>query len=288
MRAATRLLLFGLAAVSLASCKQEPVPAPADPAQVVKGATVKTVSYGTDPDQTMDVYASPDVKAAPIILIVHGGGWREGDKASPGVVGNKMTRWLPEGFILVSINYGLLPKTPVDAQADNVAKAIAYVETHAADWGGDGDKVIVTGHSAGAQMAALLSADPSQVAALGGKPWRGTVVLDSGSFDVPAVMAGKPGKVYREAFGTNPAYWARMSPTHRLRPGVVPMLLVCSQKRRACGHSDAFAAKIKAVGGEAQVLPQDVAHMEVNDQLGLRGPYTNAVDAFIAARLKSP
>ncbi|HVZ30634.1 MAG TPA: alpha/beta hydrolase [Asticcacaulis sp.] len=286
MKIAMKPLLFGLAAILLFSCKKEAVPAPTDPAQVVKGATLKTVAYGPDPDQTMDIYAPPGAKAAPLLLIVHGGGWREGNKASPGVVGNKLIRWLPQDYILVSIDYGLLPKTPVDTQARNIAKAVAYTETHASEWGGDGTRLILMGHSAGAHMVALLSADPSQVVTEGGKPWRGTVVLDSGSPDLVAVMNGRPGKVYREAFGTDPAYWARLSPLQHLRPGAVPMLLVCSIKRRACGQSAAFAARIKSIGGDAQVLPEDLTHMEINDNLGQPGAYTDAVDAFIAARLK--
>lgn len=291
MTIGSKSLLLGLAVallVTAPACQKEMAQTPTDPSQVVAGATLKTVAYGAGPDQTMDIYASPGARAAPILLIVHGGGWREGNKASPGVVGNKLIRWLPKEFILVSIDYGLVPKTPVDAQVRNIAKAISYTEIHAADWGGDGNRLVLMGHSAGAQMAALLSADPSPVVAEGGKPWRGTVVLDSGSFDLPAVMRGHPGKVYRDAFGNDPAYWARLSPTHNLKPGEVPMLLVCSLKRRACGQSDAFAARIRTVGGMAQVLPQDLSHMDINDRLGLPGVYTDAVDAFIAARLKSP
>lgn len=270
----------------LGKMKEKSVQAPVDPNKVVPGATLVTFAYGTGPGESADVYAPPNLKNAPVIVMVHGGGWRIGDKSSPGVVGNKMIHWLPRGYILVSVNYGLLPETKVDAQAVNVAKSVAFVQSHAAEWGGDGNKVILMGHSAGAHLAALVSADPAQVATMGGHPWRGTVVLDSGGFDISAVMRGKPSKLYRDAFGSDPAYWARLSPVQRLRHGAVPMLLVCSQKRRVCGQSESFAAKIMAVGSEADVLPQDLTHMQINDDLGKPGAYTGAVDAFIAARLK--
>jgi acetyl esterase/lipase len=259
-----------------------------DPGTIVPGATLKTFAYGSSPAEAIDVYAPPNAHGAPVIVMVHGGGWRIGDKSSPGVVGNKMTHWLPQDYILVSVNYGLLPDVKVDAQADAIARSVAYVETHAAEWGGDGNKLILMGHSAGAHLVALTSADPSVVIAQGGHAWRGTVVLDSAGLDVASVMNKRHPKLYDDAFGGDPAYWARLSPSERLKPGAVPMLLVCSTTRPddSCGQSRAFAARIKAAGMDAPVLPEELTHMQIDDNLGKPGAYTDAVDAFITARLK--
>jgi acetyl esterase/lipase len=270
--------------------KEKSVRPTVDPSTIVPGATLKTFTYGTGPAEAIDVYAPPNAHGAPVIVMVHGGGWRIGDKSSPGVVGNKMTHWLPQGYILVSVNYGLLPDVKVDAQAVSIAKAVANAETHAADWGGDGNKLILMGHSAGAHLVALMSADPSQVAAQGGHAWRGTVVLDSAALDVASVMGKKHPQLYDDAFGSDPAYWAQLSPSVRLKPDAVPMLLVCSTTRPddSCGQSRAFAAKVKAAGMEAPVQPEVLTHMQIDDNLGKPGAYTDVVDAFIAARLKSP
>jgi acetyl esterase/lipase len=54
---------------------------------------VRDVSYGTDRKQRFDVYAPKGVRNAPVILMVHGGAWRIGDKRSRGVVENKVARW---------------------------------------------------------------------------------------------------------------------------------------------------------------------------------------------------
>ncbi len=220
--------------------------------------------------------------------MVHGGGWRIGDKNSPGVVENKLMHWLPQGYIVVSVDYRMLPQAPVDVQAQDVAQALSYVQAHAGAWGGDPNTLILMGHSAGAHLVALLSSNPALVTAQGGDRWAGTVVLDSAALDVAHVMEQKHPKLYDDAFGNDPAYWARVSPTAQLKSDPVPMMLVCSLKRPddSCGQSKAFADKLNALGQTAPVLPQDLTHMEVNKTLGLPGAYTDAVDAFMAARLK--
>lgn len=261
---------------------------PVDPAQYVPGATRAQAVYGGDPAQSLEIYAPPHAKDAPVIVMVHGGGWRIGDKNSPGVVENKLKYWLPKGFVLVSVDYRMLPQAPVNVQADDVASAVAYVEAHASTWGGDGNRLILMGHSAGAHLVALLSADPSRVRAAGGHDWRGTVVLDSAALDVAHIMQAKHPALYDDAFGSDPAFWASVSPTIQLRSDAVPMMLVCSLKRPddSCGQSRAFAEHLKSDGMGAPVVPQPLTHMEINKNLGLPGDYTAAVDGFITARLK--
>jgi acetyl esterase/lipase len=267
---------------------------PVDPAQYLPGATRTEAAYGADPAQTLEIYmpapaSGANAHNAPVIVMVHGGGWRIGDKNSKGVVDNKLKHWLPQGFVLVSVDYRMLPEAPVDVQARDVASAVAYVEAHAGDWGGDGNRLILMGHSAGAHLVTLVSSDPAKVAAAGGHSWRGTVVLDSAALDVAHVMTNKHPKLYDDAFGNDPAFWASVSPTAQLKPGAVPMMLVCSLKRPddSCGQSRAFADHLKAIGMDAPVVPQPLTHMEVNATLGLDGNYTSTVDAFIAKQLKN-
>ena len=103
--------------------------AAAAPAALSAGVQrIADVPYGTDPAQRMDVYVptSPTTGTnslvasavrAPVIFMVHGGGWRHGDKAMGRVVQEKVNRWVPKGFILISINYRMLPDAPVAVQA---------------------------------------------------------------------------------------------------------------------------------------------------------------------------
>ncbi|CAL4867947.1 hypothetical protein MMA231_02220 [Asticcacaulis sp. MM231] len=260
---------------------------PIDPGQYVAGATRKSAVYGTDADQSMEVYLPSNPDHAPVIVMVHGGGWRVGDKNMTAVVENKIKHWLPKGYIFISIDYRMLPDAGVDVQAQDVAAAIAYIEKQAPSWGGDAAKLILMGHSAGAHLVALMSADPSRVRQAGGHDWAASVVLDSAAYDVAAVMKGKHLDLYDDAFGSDPAYWARLSPRAQLKAEAVPMMLVCALKRsdNSCGQSHNFAEALKGMGQSAPVVELDMKHAEVNAQLGLPGAYTDSVDSFITAHL---
>jgi acetyl esterase/lipase len=138
------------------------------------------------------------------------------------------------------------------------------------------------GHSSGGHVAALLAADPDIAALNGATPWLGTVVLDSGGYDVPRIMNAQHMRFYDQAFGDNPAFWRESSPIHRLSGTPAPMLLVCSSRsRNACDWADDFAEKIDESGGGATVLPIALSHMAINNDLGLPGQYTEAVDSFL-------
>lgn len=242
------------------------------------------VAYGGDALQTFDVYAPPGAQQAPVLVMVHGGGWRRGDKRSRGVVGAKGEYWVGKGYVFVSANYRLLPDADVAAQADDVAAALAYIEDHAAQWGGDPQKVVMMGHSAGAHLVALLSADPAHAAAKGVRPWAGSVILDSAVVDVEAVMMRRHLPLYDDAFGAGSANWRALSPIAQLSGAAPPMLLVCSTTRKdqPCDEANAFAQKAQGLGRRAEVSGQALTHREINVTLGEPGAYTRTVDAFIA------
>jgi len=145
------------------------------------------------------------------------------------------------------------------------------------------------GHSAGAHLVALLSAAPARAYALGVKPWLGTVILDSAALDVEGVMQGRHLPLYDRAFGQEPDYWRSVCPMHQLSASAVPMLLVCSERRRddPCAAARRFASKAESLGVRARVLPEDLSHPEINETLGLPGAYTEAVEDFMRSLDKS-
>ena len=271
--------------------------AAAAPAVLAAGVQrIADVPYGADPAQRMDVYVptSPTTGTnslvasavrAPVIFMVHGGGWRHGDKAMGRVVQEKVNRWVPKGFILISINYRMLPDAPVAVQERDVQAALMAAQQRAGTWGGDPNRFILMGHSAGAHLVALLNARAPQALREGAWPWLGTVSLDSAMMNVPARMRAPHLQLYDDAFGTDPAYWVAMSPFHQWTVGAPPMQMVCSAQRAddPCQQSDAMARHVRNQGGRAEVLPQDLDHGEINAQLGLDSDYTRAVEAFMGS-----
>lgn len=245
---------------------------------------LRDVPYGQDEQQRMDVYLPPQAANAPVIFMVHGGGWRRGDKGAQAVVENKMTRWVAKGFIFISTNYRMLPKTAPLEQAQDVASALALAQGKASSWGGDATKFIIMGHSAGAHLVALLAASPSMAARAGARPWLGTVSLDSAALDVVQTMQEKHYRLYDKAFGSDPADWKAASPYQALTQSMPSFLAVCSTRRSdACPQATWFVAKAESLKVRASVLQQDLSHKDINQQLGLPGQYTDAVESFMAA-----
>lgn len=243
---------------------------------------VRDVAYGNDPRQRFDVYLPAHASDAPVIFMVHGGGWQRGDKEALGVIQNKIGRWLPRGFIVISTNYPMLPGTRPLQQAQQVARALAVAQQDAASWGGDPNGFILVGHSAGAHLVASLTAEPALAKAQGAQPWLGTISLDSASLDVVQIMRGRHLRLYDEAFGAQPSDWLAASPYQQMRGHIVPFLAVCSSQRRdSCPQARAFVRKAESFGSLASVLEENLRHGEINAQLGLSSAYTHAVEQFM-------
>ncbi len=243
----------------------------------------RDVGYGSDAAQKLDAYIPQGATGAPIIVMVHGGAWMLGDKGNSGVVANKVKHWVPKGYIVVSTNYRMGRPPNAVQQADDVARALAFVQERAAAWGGDAARVVLMGHSSGAHLVALLTSSPTLAARAAARPWLGTVSLDSAALDVPAIMRSPHPRLYDRVFGTDPARWNEASPLHQLVTRPVPLLLVCSSRRSdSCAAAQRLAARARELGGRASVLPIDLAHGEINGDLGRSAEgYTASVDDFL-------
>ena len=246
--------------------------------------TFKDISYGPDRANKFDVYTRDGLSNAPVVFMVHGGAWKMGDKESKSVIKNKLERWLPAGFVFISVNYRLLPRAtdPVQ-QAEDVRNALILAQNKAASWGGDPEKFILMGHSAGAHILGLVSSSIGAHKAMGGKSWLGTVLLDSAVLDVPSIMSSRHYGFYDDAFCKNSDFWVKASPIHQLKSDAPPFLVACSAGRKgACSQANAFVAKANSIGVKASVISRDLSHKEMNESLGDNNDYTAKVEAFMA------
>ena len=273
------VLLLGLGAVL-----REPAAAQttitANPAK--PDSTAREIAYGPDPAQRFDVYLPAQVKGAPTIFYVHGGGWQRGDKAMRGLIEAKRSRWTNAGAIVISTNYRMLPETDPLEQARDIARAVAKAQDTVARLGGDPDGFVLMGHSAGAHLVALLAASPQMSAAFGVKPWRASVLLDGGAIDTEATMQGRHMPLFDAAFGSDPAYWHAASPVAQLSANIPPTLAVCASGRRdSCPANRMFLDKAARYGTRTQLLAKPMSHMEINRDLGEDNDYTREVETFL-------
>lgn len=181
-RAVRRAVVAGVAglAVSLAAsgCRagggtSEPVGAAPTPTSTVltsppptlsaDGTTRLNVPYVTDGDPLhgLDLYLPPQrTGPVPVLVWVHGGGWRRGDKTdlTSGLQTKHLQKdLLDRGIAVASVNYRLLPRAHFPAPVQDVSAAVRYLKSQAGTLGLDGGRVALAGDSAGAQLAGLVA-----------------------------------------------------------------------------------------------------------------------------------
>lgn len=133
-------------------------------------ADAADLAYGDDPRQRLDLYRpQATTSPAPILLWVHGGGFLRGEKSSPDHPYNAhVGRWAARsGMLSAVVNYRLAPAHVWPAGGDDIVSAVAWLRAHAAEWGGDPDRIVLAGTSAGAThvCASLTGGVPSGVRA---------------------------------------------------------------------------------------------------------------------------
>nr|WP_316639532.1 alpha/beta hydrolase [uncultured Roseateles sp.] len=110
------------------------------------------LAYGDGPDERLDLFAAPRA-GAPVLVFLHGGYWRSLDKADHSFVAPP---FVADGALVVVPNYSLCPAVSMDRILLQAAQALAWTYRNATLYGGDPQRIVVIGHSAGGQLAAML------------------------------------------------------------------------------------------------------------------------------------
>lgn len=252
---------------------------------MVNGVKItKDVAYGKHKKQSMDIYAPENASNSPIILMLHGGGWSGGDKNGVYVYINKVNRWVPKGFIVISMGTRLMPDADVYAQIEDLSLAVATVQKRAAEWGGDAKKLLLMGHSSAGTMVSVLAANPRLVTDLGGMRWLASFALDSSSLDIPRTMRLWQPKMFSYAYGKEPKKWPSASPVNLLNNQSIPLFMACSTQRldSSCEQAELFAIQARKFNITTKITQQNFDHGDVNVQLGVEGEYTDIAEAFMA------
>ena len=252
------------------------------------GAT--EMAYGNDPLQKLDFWKAKTA-GAPLVIFVHGGGWKRGDKGN--ATGQyKAPHYLEQGYAFASINYRLVPGATVEQQAADVASSVAYFRRNAASLGLDPKRIVLMGHSAGAHLSALVGTDPQYLrkADLDMTAIAGVIPLDGAAYDVPAQMtdgARIMQDTYEQAFGTQPQRQKVLSPFWQAAAPNVPAFLILHVDRDdGARQSAALADALRKNGVRVQLQAFEgkglKGHAEINRRLGdPEYPATPVVDAWL-------
>lgn len=242
--------------------------------------------------QMLDVYAPTTGKNHPVVVWIHGGGWRRGDKAE---VHHKPKAFTDRGFVFVSINYRFVPNAAVDQIAGDVAKAICWARDHAREFGGDPNAIIVMGHSAGAQLAALVCTNERYLKAekVPLSVIKACVPVDGDTYDVPLqikTVEDKRAKSYRSTFGDEKSQWNLSSVAHVARGKSIPPFLILhvAEHPETKAQSERLVKSLREAGVSANAYPaKGKNHTTINNDLGLADDLpTQKMFRFLSASLK--
>ncbi len=207
----------------------------------------------------LDLYAPRRASAGarlPVIVFFYGGSWNSGVKEGYAFAGRALAA---QGFLVVIPDYRLVPEVHFPEFLEDGAAAVRWVRANAARFGGDPDRIVLAGHSAGAYNAAMLSVDERWLGA-DRRAVRGFVGLAG-----PYSFLPLDGPVTRAAFGRAPDLEATQPVTHA-GPGDPPALLLVAEKDRLVypRNSLRLAAALQAAGVPAEVRTYpDVGHIGI-------------------------
>lgn len=241
-------------ALFLASCAPTMEPTSSGVEPLSSGAG-KTLAYGENPLQVLDLYAPSDKKGAPLVVFVHGGAWQSGSRNEYDSICAVLMK---RGVAAATVDYRLSPSVTHPSHADDVAAALGWLGGKASEYGYDARRVFVVGHSAGAHIAATIATNAKLLALA--KP-AGFVGLE-GIYDVPDLVKRwptYPDWFLKKAFGSDMDQWPKSSPTRLKLISKNPWLIVHSKADELVdmGQADAFAKHLVGSGVEVKVLRPD-------------------------------
>lgn len=188
----------------------------------------KDIGYGDHERQRLDIFVPSDnPKAAPIVVYVHGGGYVGGERSPrPGLIyDNVPTFFARNGMIGANMTYRLAPNHVWPSGALDVGLAVAWLRSHAGEFGGDPATIFLMGQSAGATHVATWTFLPHVHGATG--PGISGAMLLSGVFSPthPDYFPLPPQSHQIAYFGDDPKKWPQMSPLNFVTPGHPPVLV---------------------------------------------------------------
>lgn len=190
------------------------------------GRVVADVIYTGDsaPRLALDIYLPAGNGPFPSVLMIHGGGWKKGDKADMAGISADLAG---EGFLVFTPNYRLAPPGGSSHFPDplmDLRIALEWVRQNAATYHGSGAKVGVVGSSSGANLAGMLG-----TVGIAGSTRADVVVSWSGGMDLPVNQNGTRKNYLGCAYDACPATWMDASPISHVDPGEAPFYLTNSE-----------------------------------------------------------
>jgi acetyl esterase/lipase len=191
------------------------------------------ITYAPAVSQKLDVYSKKDKSATlqPVLIFVHGGNWRSGDKSLYKFLGKGFAQ---KGIVTVVINYRLSDKQDYAGMAHEVAQSVKWVKENISQYGGDDKKIFLSGHSSGGHLAALVALDErylTEAGVMGGV--KGVLLIDPFGLDIHHYLSTSTSikdTLYFRPFSGNEKVWEKASPIKYITEKSPPFLMLVGEK----------------------------------------------------------
>jgi arylformamidase len=239
---------------------------------------VPSAEYADGKDR-LDLYAPEGAKNAPVVVSIHGGLLRQGDRSEEIYVGQ---RFAAAGFVTAIISYRLSPVVIHPAHAEDAARAVAWIKQNITRHGGDPSQLFVIGHSAGAYLAALIALDSRYLAAHRLAPTDLRAVVPVSAFfyvEREGVAPDRP----KDVWGTDPAVWKQASPAAYVRGDAPPMLVLYADGDEPWRRQQQvdFVKELRAAGARAVDLRMIEARSHMSIWWKLKEPNDETAAAIV-------
>ncbi|MEM6781113.1 MAG: alpha/beta hydrolase, partial [Pseudomonadota bacterium] len=238
---------------------------------------VRDIPYGTLEREKLDIYTPDNAQNLPVMIYIHGGGWAIGNKKR---VQTKPEAFSEVGYIFVSVGYPLLPKHPVETQAQSIANAISWIQNNIKNYDGDPERIHLMGHSAGAHLVALIATDHSYLKKVNASihDIQSVISIDGAAMNLVWRMnnlyRSKSERIFTNAFGTNKTRWEKLCPYHQATSDeYIPDFLFLTAQNRKDSNITAkdFHSKLQTLDVHSVVSPiADRDHSTINRLMGTK------------------
>lgn len=186
----------------------------------------------TLPEKKLNVFSPKSATGKEkVLLFIHGGSWDSGNKDLYSFMGRRMA---VKDVVTVIINYPLSPEYKIDDMAYAAAKSVEWVKKNISKYGGNPDKIFVSGHSAGGHLAALITMKSEYIESLGmTSPIKGAILIDAAGLDMYSYLRMQryaPGTSYLRAFTNDSHKWKEASPIYFIDRDDPPLLILMGGK----------------------------------------------------------
>ncbi len=248
---------------------------------------------------SLDIYPINSKNTTPVVIWVHGGAWSGGDKKNN--IAKKIRLFHSLGYSLVSVNYRLSSSTPAGKKVqhpdhiNDLSDAVSWIYKNIDQYNADKTKMVIMGHSAGAQLVALLATDASYLAQRGLSPmiFKGVMSLDTGAYDFTKLLEigdSQVAKNYKRVFGNSNTVQTSAISYIKNNKSLAQFWLFA--ERGSKDRKNILANIIELLLAEgvsvSKIDANSLSHAEVNHNIGAPNEklMTNAIVEFLKTAFK--